>query len=64
MEHVDIANRAEVVLGELESLVRGAGTANVANRFGLNIADIDDFIKGGASAANDKVLRSDPNIGG
>jgi hypothetical protein len=51
MNHVEIANRAGVVLGDLESLLRGKAIANVAKRLGVSMADVEDFIRGSSSAA-------------
>jgi hypothetical protein len=51
MQHAEIATRAGLHLGDLESLWRGKVTASVASRLGLSMADIEDFIKGSASAA-------------
>jgi hypothetical protein len=51
MDHIEIANRAGVYLGDLDSLLGGKATANVANRLNVSVADIEDFIRGSASAA-------------
>lgn len=51
MDHIAIANRASVNLDDLEQLLRGRCTANVARRLGVTLADVDDFIRGSASAS-------------
>ena len=56
MGHIEIANRAGVYLGDLDSLLRGKAPANVANRLGVSIADVEDFIRGSASAAMTRCL--------
>jgi plasmid maintenance system antidote protein VapI len=51
MEHTEIATLAGVSLDDLEILVSGFSTANVARRLGVTMGDINDFIKGSASNA-------------
>jgi len=56
MNYAEIAHRAGVTLGDLDSLLSGNATANVANRLDVSIADIEDFIRGSASAAMTRCL--------
>jgi hypothetical protein len=56
MDHIEIANKAGVFLGDLDSLLRGQATANVANQLGLTMMDIEEFIRGSASVAMTKRL--------
>jgi hypothetical protein len=49
MEHQEIATCAGVSLVDLESLLRGKATANVAARLGVSQGDVEDFIRGSAT---------------
>jgi hypothetical protein len=51
MEHQEIADRVGLTLMELECLVRGEATANVAKKFGVSPMDIQDFTRGKATYA-------------
>ena len=51
VDHAETAVAAGVNLGDLDSLLRGQATANVAHRLGVTIADVEDFIGGSASSA-------------
>ena len=50
MDHIETANLAGVTLADLDWLLRGQASANVADRLGVTIADVEDFIRGSASA--------------
>jgi hypothetical protein len=56
MEYFEIESRTGVLLGDLESLVRGNATAAVAQRLGVTMGDLEDFINGSATAAMTKRL--------
>jgi len=56
VKHIEIANRARVTLSDLDSLIRGKVTANVAERLGISMKDVEDFIRGSASAEMTKCL--------
>ena len=49
MDHIEIANQAGVNLDDLDYLMTGSASANVARRLGVTEADIEDFIRGAAS---------------
>jgi len=51
MDHAETAVAAGVNLGDLDLLLRGQATANVADRLGVTIGDAEDFIRGSASSA-------------
>lgn len=46
MMHMELAQRAGVALMDLECLVKGSATANVANRLGVSMMDVEEFIRG------------------
>ena len=56
MDHVEIAYRAGVTLDDLNLLLQGTATANVAARLGVTMADVEAFINGAADAAMTKRL--------
>ena len=47
----EIALRAGVTLADIESLVRGVATAGVANRLGVPLLGLDEFLKHGYASA-------------
>ena len=49
MDHIEVANLAGVNLGDLDWLLAGMGSANIAERLKVNIGDIEDFIRGVAT---------------
>ena len=49
--HKEIADRAGVTLGDIDSLLRGTATKNVADRMDVSIGDIEDFVRGTGTAA-------------
>jgi hypothetical protein len=51
MQHMEIAKRLGVTMMDLENLVKGEATANVAAKFGVTIMDIQDFTRGKATFA-------------
>jgi hypothetical protein len=51
MDHAETAEAAGVSLGDIELLLRGKATANVADRLGVAIGDAEDFIGGSATFA-------------
>jgi hypothetical protein len=50
MNHIENANLAGVTLADLDRLLRGQASANVADRLGVTMADVEDFIQGSPSA--------------
>ena len=57
MSHQEIATRAGVNLADIESLLSGKTTANVANRLGgVSQMDVDGFVLGSATATMTKRL--------
>jgi hypothetical protein len=51
MQHKEIADCAGVNIADLESLLHGKATNDVANRLGVSMTDVEDFIRGSASHA-------------
>lgn len=49
MKHAEIAQRAGVFEGDLDSLVTGQVTAHLAARLGVSMMDVESFIRGDAS---------------
>ena len=49
IEHVEIANRAGVTPDDLEQLLLGKATANVARQLRVTLADVDAFVEGSTS---------------
>ena len=56
MDHVETANRAGVTLADLDWLLQGKASANVATRLGVTMADVEDFVRGSASASMTRCL--------
>jgi len=51
IKHKEIADTAGVWPNDLDCLLRGEATANIASRLGVSMSDVEDFIRGSASAA-------------
>jgi hypothetical protein len=51
MDHAETAEAAGVNLGDLDLLLLGKATANVADRLGVAIGDAEEFIRGSATFA-------------
>ena len=45
MNHIENANLAGVTLADLDWLLRGQASANVADRLGVTMAEVEDFIQ-------------------
>ncbi|MFZ0962297.1 MAG: hypothetical protein WAO35_15470 [Terriglobia bacterium] len=56
MDHAETAEAAGVNLGDLDFLLKGKATGNVADRLGVAIGDVEGFIRGSASFAMTKRL--------
>ena len=63
MDHVEIADKAGVLLGDLESLLKGEATAKVANRFALTMADVEDFARGKGFSRDDEAAGFENDLG-
>lgn len=51
MEHMEIAQLVGLTLMDLECLVKGEATANVAKKLGVSMMDIQEFTHGNATDA-------------
>ncbi len=56
MQHQEIADRVGLTLMDLECLVKGEATGNVAKKLGVSPMDIQDFAQGSATFAMTKRL--------
>jgi hypothetical protein len=50
MDHVETATRMNLNLGDLDSLIAGHATNNLASRIGVTMEDIETFIGGSATS--------------
>lgn len=46
MDHIEIANLAGVRLGDLDDLLKGRATDNLARALGVKMGFIEDFMRG------------------
>lgn len=56
MKHKELADRVGLTLIDLECLIKGEATANVAQKFGVSMMDIEEFARGNATFAMTKRL--------
>jgi hypothetical protein len=51
MQHHEIADRVGLSMMDLERLVKGEATANVAKKLGVTMMDVQEFVRGKATLA-------------
>jgi hypothetical protein len=51
MQHHEIADQIGLSIMDLESLLKGEATANVAKKLGVSMMDVQEFVRGKATFA-------------